>query len=146
MHKTSAPTITVLYPFHPLAGQTLRCLRTKEGPPATHLVQLGERRLLIPVWMTANDARELALVEHPQLSIAALKGVAAILAASLTPDSSRQSAVADDVRHDPTNTAAILGPTTSTSGPAARGVGGTARRPRRAPAAGHGRRSQGGTA
>ncbi len=39
MHKTSAPTVTVFYPFHPLAGQTLRCLRTRSEPaPAVHLV------------------------------------------------------------------------------------------------------------
>ena len=51
-HNTSDQVITVLYPFHPLVGQRFLPVFVNQKPRRSFRVQLPERRLTIPAWMT----------------------------------------------------------------------------------------------
>ena len=67
--NTDSRFVTVHYCFHPLAGQSFRCIRVCTGPPATYLIELSKRRYFLPAWMAEKRAGEVELLESPHLDI-----------------------------------------------------------------------------
>ena len=78
-HTTSSHYIVVRYPFHPLCGQRFRPVKVLSGPPAAFSIELPDRRLSVPAWMTEEAAASLQLVETPCLSLEALLGLSSLL-------------------------------------------------------------------
>ena len=68
-HTTSVPSITIRYPFHPLAGQVFRPLLFDEGPPAVYRLELTHRRVSVPRWMTEPGAAEVQVTDAPHVSV-----------------------------------------------------------------------------
>ena len=79
-HKTSNSKVTIHYRFHPLSGQTFLCIRTRLGPPATHLIQTRVRRLGLPTWMAEPEAAECQLIEEPFVGIEYLCALSDVIA------------------------------------------------------------------
>jgi len=86
--KTATYSITVLYPYHPLVGQRFRPVFVNQKPRRSFRVQLPERRLTIPAWMTEEPAASFPLREAPCVAVDALLDLASLL---------------DHVRRDPTS-------------------------------------------
>jgi hypothetical protein len=64
--------VTVTYPFHPLAGQSVPVVHHyQEHSGAHHLMIYGPNgaKLLIPEWMTLPEAAAIRIVSSPRLSV-----------------------------------------------------------------------------
>ena len=77
-HNTSLPSVTILYPFHPLVGTRFFPARTYPGPPPIYVLQLPERRLAIPVWMTEEWSGALRVADTPAIAVDYLVELATI--------------------------------------------------------------------
>lgn len=71
--------ISVRYPFHPLVGRRFRPVRKRAGPPPSFTVELPEKLLAIPVWMTEQPAETFQLTETPTITVEALLDIADLI-------------------------------------------------------------------
>jgi len=68
-------TVTVRYPFHPLVGQSLAVIGSREHGGARHLIVCkpnNKTRCLLPEWMTFPEAGTIRIVACPRLSVNSL--------------------------------------------------------------------------
>ena len=73
-------TVTIYYPFHPHAGQTLPVVARPRHADGAYTVQApAGSPLQVPVWMTAPPAAHYRLCSLPTLSLAALREVDELL-------------------------------------------------------------------
>jgi hypothetical protein len=72
-HNTSFHFVTVHYRFHPLFDQSFRCIRVCAGPPPTYLIELRNRRIFLPAWMTELFPRT-SWTKHDEFSRISLRG------------------------------------------------------------------------
>jgi hypothetical protein len=73
-------TVTIHYPFHPHAGQTLPVVsRPRHADGAYTVNDPAGYTLKVPVWMTESAAATCQLSDTPFLTIAALREVYALL-------------------------------------------------------------------
>ena len=82
-HNTSRPLVTIHYPFHPLAGTRFRPVRACPGPPPVYVLQLPDRRLAVPVWMTEDWTSTLQLSELPVIGAEELLELASFVETTL---------------------------------------------------------------
>jgi len=97
-HNTSGQIIAVLYPFHPLVGQRFLPIFVNEKPRRSFRVQLAERRLTIPAWMTEEPAASCELQDAPLVSVDVLLDLAGMVdhaRIDLSPSSSMKRESAD---------------------------------------------------
>jgi len=73
-------TVTIYYPFHPHAGQTLPVVsRPRHADGAYTVKDPAGYPLQVPVWMTESTAATHRLSETPFVAMAALRDVSALL-------------------------------------------------------------------
>ena len=117
-HNTLSPdktSVRVFYPFHPLHRAILQILRRPErGDGAVCVLDPGERRLKIPVWMLEPECARITISGRPHLGKEALLSLALLIGSQ--PDSK-------DCAHDDNPRTAVSGSegghrgATPTSGP-----------------------------
>jgi hypothetical protein len=82
-HTAGCPAVEVriTYPFHPRSGEIVAVVGSKRYAGADHLVvrQPDRTLALLPVWMTEPAAAACRLVASPQLSLARLAEVRALV-------------------------------------------------------------------
>ena len=83
VHNTNSPLITVHYPFHPYAGQRLRCYKVSGGPPESYATVAGDRRLSIPAWMVEVSASKFRLSDSHQIDVDRLQEIAKVVQVAL---------------------------------------------------------------
>lgn len=76
--------VRILYPFHPLVGREFPVVARFKGPPAAVLVQLEDRRLILPLWMTERAAGNVALADQPQIQAQSLLTMADLVGQALS--------------------------------------------------------------
>ena len=131
-HKTKVHRLAIRYRFHPLAGKEFPCIRIANGPPATCLLQLPERRLTVPLWMTEESGAELS--EDPRISLDCLCALSTMVEhflRELRPDGQ------DDPGHeDPSDSLPARATAAAAARSARSSVGGSRSQPGRAAASG----------
>ena len=74
--------VTVHYRFHPLAGQSFRCIRVSLYPSPAYLIELHRRRFFLPVWMTEDWAAHVDILPSPQIEVDHLLAISDVVNSS----------------------------------------------------------------
>ena len=94
---TDTRRVRIYYPFHPLAGQSLRIRERRKGPPPTYTLEASSGECFnVPVWMTEESTAKLHLEDGPRLHVRKLLELVALIQEKLEPIGCQQGILQSD--------------------------------------------------
>src|SRR5262249_114393 len=103
LYNTMSSTVTMYYPFHPHAGQTLPVVSSPRHAHGSYTVKdPAGSTLKVPRWMTESTAATPRLPPTPLFSIAALPAIHALLSLHGWSATLRSSHTNDGGQHETT--------------------------------------------
>ena len=116
---TGTRCVRIYYPFHPLAGQSLRIRERRKGPPPTYTLEASSGECFnVPVWMTEESTAKLHLEDSPRLHVRKLLELVVLIEEKLEPIGCQQGILqSDQAKEDADDNRPT--PVTTTTRPAA---------------------------
>jgi len=94
---TGTRCVRIYYPFHPLAGQSLRIRERRKGPPPTYTLEASSGECFnVPVWMTEESTAKLHLEDSPRLHVRKLLELVVLIEEKLEPIGCQQGILQSD--------------------------------------------------